>query len=328
MPLRLSGSALMLLAGSLVTACADGQGERPIDLAELCVSSVCGERVVLLDIPSAENLTFSEDGRLFVSSGQQVVEVTRDGDGAFQATVISESPCGFTGLVVREGHLYAACSDGRFWGARLEPHPRLRPIHRFADMCLANGAALGADGRIYVVDEPLMPCVPDPKIKRLTLDPADPLRVIDEALWLQGSPLGQLHLGLDTVLRFPNGLQSRGRRFFGTDGGSIYAVDLQADGSAGPVQPLHFEPDIHDDLGIAGEGLLLAQFGTGRITLLGADGAVLQSTDPGTFRFPSSVRLGRPPMFAPTDVLVTETGVLGDNNLPLDHLSLFRRRAD
>ena len=33
-------------------------------------------------------------------------------------------------------------------------------------------------------------------------------------------------------------------------------------------------------------------------------------------------------MFAPGDILVTETGVLTDNQLPLDRLSLFRRRAN
>ncbi len=39
------------------------------------------------------------------------------------------------------------------------------------------------------------------------------------------------------------------------------------------------------------------------------------------------MRLGRPPMFESTDILVTETGVLVDQSLPLDHLSLFRRKA-
>ena len=33
-------------------------------------------------------------------------------------------------------------------------------------------------------------------------------------------------------------------------------------------------------------------------------------------------------MFAADDILVTETGVLTDNNLPIDFLSVFRRNGD
>ena len=40
-------------------------------------------------------------------------------------------------------------------------------------MCIANGMAMGADGNLYIVDEPLNLCVPDPKIVRLRLDGAD-----------------------------------------------------------------------------------------------------------------------------------------------------------
>ncbi|MBI3171894.1 MAG: hypothetical protein HYZ32_04780, partial [Hydrocarboniphaga effusa] len=46
---------------------------------------------------------------------------------------------------------------------------------------------------------------------------------------------------------------------------------------------------------------------------------------PGIFTEPTSVRLARPPMFAPTDLLVTDKGIIGDNNLPIDFLVLFRR---
>lgn len=320
----------LLLAAVLLAGCSDDGSDAasapPVRAADLCVNSQCGERKVLLDIPGAENLTFSDDGRLFVSSGSGVYEIHKNVDGSFRADSISPEACGYTGVAIRQGVLYVACGDGRFWATRLDAAPQLRLIHTMSGMCIANGTALGADGRIYVVDEPLNLCVPDPKIKRLTLDPADPFKVIAEEVFVQGSALGQLHLGLDNVLRFPNGLQAEGSRFYGTDGGSIYTVDLLPDGSAGEVTPIFFEVEAHDDLGIAGDGLLLANFLAGRITLISKTGELLQATEPGTFTSPSSVRLGRPPMFEPTDILVTETGVLGDQSLPLDHLSLFRRK--
>lgn len=321
----------LLLTVGLLCACSDDEGgsaNTPPDTTtdELCVSSDCGERTILLDLPGAENLTFSSDGRLFVSGGSGLYEIHKDATGSFSAEQISTESTGFTGLAIRDGYLYASSGDGRLWAGKLDNPPVVAPIHAMTGMCIANGTALGADGRIYVVDEPLNICVPDPKIKRFTIDPNDPLKVINEEVWVQGSALGQLHLGIGNTLRFPNGLQSDGNRFYGTDGGSIYSVDLLEDGSAGPVTPIFFEVDIHDDLGLAADGVLIANFLTGRISLISHDGELLQATAPNTFTFPSSVRLGRPPMFEETDVVVTETGVLVDQSLPLDHLSVFRRR--
>lgn len=321
-----------LAAALLLVACSEGGGAAagatpPIPAADLCVSSACGERIVLLDIPSAENLVFTPGGRLFVSSGLGVFEIHRHADGGFESTPISEAR-GHNGLAVVGEVLYAVSGDGTLSAARLTATPQLAAIHQMSGMCIANGMAADPDGNLYVVDEPLNLCVPDPKIKRLRIAAGDPFTVIDEIVWVQGSPLGNLHLGLDKVLRFPNGLQADGTRFYGTDGGSVYAVNLQLDGRAGPVEPLHFTVDAHDDLGLVGDdGILVTGFATGVISLLSRSGTLLQATDPATFSFPSSVRLGRPPMFRPDDILVTETGVLTDNNLPLDHLSLFRRRA-
>lgn len=323
--------AAVIAAGWLLASCSGG-GDAPAaaqapSAETLCVDSECGERQVLLQIPSAENLHFTDDGRLFVSSGQGFFEIRKNDDGSFRADPAYEgTACGFTGIASRDGYLYAACGNGTLWGGALTATTVIRPIFQISGMCIANGMAMGADGNLYVVDEPLSLCVPDPKIVRLQLDPVDPLHVVEQAVWVQGSPLGQLHLNLDNVLRFPNGLQEDGGRFYGTDGGSVYTVDLQADGSAGAVQSLYFEVAIHDDLGLVPGGILVTDFGFGRIFLLSREGELLQETDRGLFSFPSSVRLGRPPMFEPDDILVTETGVLTDNNLPIDFLSVFRRR--
>ncbi len=321
----------LLLAAALIAACSDddaGNSNAPptTGVAELCVNSDCGERTILLDLPGAENLTFSSDGRLFVSGGSGLFEIHKNDDGSFRADQISTESTGFTGLAIRDGYLYASTGDGRLWGGEISATPQIAPIRTMTGMCIASGTALGADGNIYVVDEPLSVCVPDPKIKRFTIDPNDPLKVVNEEVWVQGSALGLLSVGVGNTLRFPNGLQSDGNVFYGTDGGSIYSVELLADGSAGPVTPIFFTVDVHDDLGLVADGVLLANFLTGRISLISRDGELLQATAPATFTFPSSVRLGRPPMFEPTDIVVTGDGLAGGQSLPLDHLSLFGRK--
>ncbi|TJY61930.1 hypothetical protein E4T66_06700 [Sinimarinibacterium sp. CAU 1509] len=323
------GVIACLLAG--IAGCDNGgsaaMSEPQVRAADLCVSSECGERTVLLDIPSAENLLFSDDGRLFVSSGEGVLEIKQAGDGSYSTHPISPDCGSALGLAIRHGVLYAVCSGQRLFAGKLTAEPVLQQVFEFVGMCIPNGMTDGPDGNLYVVDEPLNACVPDPKIVRLNVDPEDPLHILGQETWLQGSPLGQLALGLDNVLRFPNGLQRSGNRFYGTDGGSVYAVDWLPGGGADDVIPLYFTVTAHDDLGIVSDGLLVADFLEGRIVLLSREGELLQQTDRLLFSFPSSVRLGRPPMFAPDDVVVTETGVLTDNSLPLDHLSVFRRKA-
>lgn len=327
-------TAALLLSGcndssSRSTAVSAADTAQAVSAADLCLSAECSEYIALVDIPDAENLVFSADGRLFVSGGLQVYEVSRDGTG-FVAQAIADSDCNFTGLAIRDNVLYAACGGGQLYAGELTAAPRLTTIYTLADMCLPNGITIGPDRQLYVVDATLnansQACLPpNPRIDRLSINPDNPLEILSQELWLQGSAAGGLAFGLDNQLRFPNGLRSEGSAFFGTDGGSVYAVAQLPGGAAGEVIPLYFTPTELDDLGLLSDGILVTDFFQGRVFLLSRAGAELQSTDPGRFSSPSSVRLGQAPMFLPTDILVTEKGVLGDNNLPLDRLSLLRR---
>lgn len=333
-----------LLLG-LITACGgdsrtnflDADAGQPpgdgVSSEQLCVSSECGEAIPLVTIPDAENLLFTPEGRLFVSGGLNVYEITKLPDGQFIATPIADSECGFTGLVQKGNYLYAVCGDSRFFAAELTATPVLTQIYTFEEsMCIPNGATLGPDGKIYVVDEPLNPaCLPpDPRIVRLTLDPADPFKVIAQETWLQGGPAGLLFLNADQSMRFPNGLARIGNTFYSTDGGVVFSVELLPDGSAGPATSIFFEPTAHDDLSVSDDqrSLLVTDFFGGKIIQLGLDGQVLQQTDLLVFASPSAVQQARPPMFESGDILVTEKGILLDNDTPVgNQLTLFRRKS-
>lgn len=339
---RALGPCLLLAAILMLPACSDDNDDAQAAInppanspasgsSELCVSSGCGEAVPLVTIPDAENILFTPEGRLFVSGGLNVYEITRLPDGSFMANPIADAECGFTGLVQRGDYLYAVCGDSRLFAGEITATPLLTQVYTFAEnMCIPNGAALGPDGKIYVVDEPLNPaCLPpDPRIVRITVDPADPLHIIEQETWVQGGPLGLMFLNLDQNLRFPNGLARIGHTFYSTDGGVVFSVELLPDGSAGPPTALFFEPTAHDDLSVTDDqqSLLVTDFFLGKVLQLSLDGEVLQQTDPITFAFPSAIQQARPPMFEPGDILVTEKGILLDTVTPIgNQLTLFRK---
>lgn len=291
-----------------------------VDPATLCVSSDCGSKTALLTIPDAENLLFSSSGRLFVSGGLNVYEVVKAGEG-FEARPLYDGECNFTGLAIVNGVLYANCFDGQLYAATLTDTPSLQPIH---DLGLAapNGLVDGPDGELYLVNGPLATtALPNPKIVRLRLNPDDPFEVIEQTDWFSAGLLG------------PNGLQRRGHSLLVSNTkltalGEILEVPILAGGSAGEATQLTAFSSLPDDFSVVGDYLLAAWYLSGQVALIDPDGNTVQKTDRNSFAFPSQVRSGQSPLFKPTDLLITEKGILGETGSNYGNvLSLFRPKS-
>lgn len=310
-------SLLAMLAG-----CNDGgQADTgaAVDPATLCVASDCGSKVTLVDIPSAENILFTDDGRLFVT-GDNVYEIRRDGD-TWTATPLSATSDGFTGLAQIGDVLYANSFNGFLHAARLTARPEMQQIHAWGQP-QANGLAAGPDGELYSVFSVSFGLPLNGRILRLRLDPADPFRVVEQSEWLSGGGV-----------RILNGLQRRGRALLFSASevlppalGKIMSAEILADGSAGEPQTLASFPGIPDDFSVVGDALLAAVYSNNQILLIGADGRIVSQTRPLSFDNPSQVRAGRPPMFETDELLVTEKGLIGLPPTPGygSRLSLFR----
>jgi hypothetical protein len=317
-------SRAFVLCSALLAACGGGGappefGADP-DPSTLCLDSGCGTKTTLVSIPQAENIFFTDDGRLFVDGSTNVFEITRDGE-TFTATPIFEGTGNFGGMAQIGNVLYVTSfDDGSLYAAELEVQPVLRLIHDL-DMSGPNGMVAGPDGELYINNGPLSSSgLPDPRMVRIKLDPADPMHVVEQADWITSG------------LEFPNGLARNGRSLFLTDAallpptfGMIKRVDIGEDGTAGVLQTIATFDSIPDDLSVVGDALLVAYYTLSAIALYGQDGALIAESSPLSFQNPSQVKVGRPPMFEPTDILVTEKGLVGDDLTPFgDVLSVFR----
>lgn len=262
----------------LLAACGNNESASSAENSgtqSLCVSSNCGASTTLAFIPDAENILFTDDGRLFVT-GDEVYEITRNGE-AFTATALGAPGCngsaGFLGLAQRGNVIYSPCNTDtpQLYAATLAANPQLVPIHSLTGTTLPNGVATDNQGRMYIVNGPL---AQPPKIIRLIFDPNDPLHVISQENWLT------------TGLESPNGITFDGENFYITDTnaaglqlGVVKRIGLNADGSAGPVETIYSQLSLLDDLSVAGpNSLLLADFVLGKIIQIDKSGRLIAQT--------------------------------------------------
>ena len=253
-------------------------------------------------IGDAENTTFTADGRLFVTGGENAYEIVRDADG-YRAEPLYAGTCNFTGIAARDSYLYATCAEGadllrstpHLLVGALDTHVALEVVHQFRKLGIPNGIAFDARGRLFVSDfTPLAG-----KIVTLTLDPSNPRRVAREAVWHDmGHPLA-------------NGLKIAGSHVYLTDLGELKVIPIRSDGSAGPVHSLAMRLSVLDDLWVGDDRIIVADFYGGRLLHYSLTGKLLKQTPP-LFRSPSSVRPGRPPLVPEGSLVVTEKGALGE----------------
>lgn len=311
--------ALALLLGAALAGCGGDAGQPTSTPPALCVSEGCGALRPLLAVPDAENLLYSDTGRLFVSGGTGVFEVREEG-GALRAEPLAPEPCNFTGLAQRGAVLYAACFDGRLYAAQLTATPRLSPIHELG-IASPNGMTRGPDGALYIANGPLDAglSLPDPKIVRVAFDANDPMQVASQSDWLASG------------LMAPNGLASDTTALYVTDSsaqpltlGRVLRVALAPDGSAQAVEEVARFNAVLDDLSLVGDQLLVSLFTEGAVALVAPDGSVTQRTGALGMAFPSSVMAARPPLFPAGALLITEKGLLGETSSAYgNRLSLF-----
>lgn len=316
--------ALFAALVGLIGCASDETTERTAPVSEpreLCVSNSCGSKTVLADMPGAEYLLFTDEGRLFASSDLNVFEVTRSGED-WLTTPIGIMDCGYAGLE-QVGNVLYANGCNQLFATELTENPLLEPIHSYEGFALANGLTSDPSGNLYAVNGPIASSGPvDSQIAKITLNPNNPFDVVTQTRWASAG------------LEFPNGVDYFNGSLYVSDSsvtqvhvGSVKTIPILADGSAGDVETLTIWPGILDDITVVdSQYILVSDYATGMIGQISLSGEILQNTLPLTFQNASSVLPGEPPLFSKEDILVTEKGLLGDTFSPIGNkLSIFRK---
>lgn len=300
----------------------------------------CLDKDKIATIPDAENQLFTPDGRLVVTGGTGVFEVVKNGSGyaAVQAAAEVSGTCNYTGLAQVGDWVFTACQqrpngplgapDNHLLAARVQLGQPLKfvQVDRASSpdpmdtLLLPNGLATSPDGRLLVADYNLFG---GGAVARATLDlaGAKPRITGFEKGWL-GSAYGISH---------PNGVRVKGNELFVSD---LYLVKRYQFDAAGNVplqlprpgggtvknEVLVFQgATALDDIQPYCGGVIINDYLGGQLLYMapvGVDGNGLPTyrkalaSGWASLQQPSSVAVGRGPLFTGYDLLVTEKGIL------------------
>jgi hypothetical protein len=262
-------------------------------------------KVVHEDVNEAENLFFTEDGRLFVSATEDIYEIKRAEDGTFTKTDHFDGDCVVEGIVRRENYLYGVCwvmdpdLSIHSWliAGELTEDPSFEIIGVLDDAVVPNGMTVDPEGRVYITYSAI-----EGQIVRLTFD--EPLKVAKKEIWAEGLPN-------------VNGIKYLNGSMYVTQldlslTASFLQVPIRPDGSAGKPQKLFSRWfTVLDDVLPFDDGFIVTDFLAGTLVFWNPSRGVYAETPSKTFFSPSSVLRGQPPMFNDTQLLITEKGNFG-----------------
>ena len=300
------------------------------------VLSGCLERDKLAQVPDAENQLFTSDGRYIVTGGTGAFEIKRNGTNYVAEPIASDTgTCNHTGLAQIGSWVFTACQHRPLFGsannhllaAKLVAGQPLRfvQVERSSTdpldaMAIPNGLAVTPDGKLLIADFNLFGSA---GVARVSLDfgGAKPRVVNFEANWLNWQH----------GIHHPNGVRVNGSELFVSDLGSVRRFKFDAAGrvpltlptpSGGSVknEVLVFQAaTIVDDILPVCGGVAITDFAGGQLIYMapnGTDGNGMpryrlgRASGLASLQSPSSVLVGRAPLFSGKDVLVTEKGIL------------------
>ncbi|MCP4131989.1 MAG: hypothetical protein GY754_13510 [bacterium] len=298
----------------------------------------CGDITTLADdIPDAENLFFTSDGRLFITGSEHIYEYT-ESEGA--KVVYNTPKAEFGGMAQYGDSLYAVRMTVQFdlcqqidlvemINQGLVPYLynmlsdiiiekelvradltestlSFKPVYVLRDMFMPNGMVADDSGNLYIADETIVSLGQIVKVN-VSGD------TITQETWLS----------TDDGLSSPNGMAVRGNTIYFTDfkmssaKAMVKKVNI-IDGFPGPVTTLYTKTGFFDDLDAGSyrgiDGVVVADYAGRSLLLVKESGGLVTPIKEGELDYPSAVLIGRGSMFDSHELIVTEKGFIFEKN--------------
>lgn len=289
-------------------------------LAALLLGACKSETTLVVDqIPDAESQFFTDDGRLFVSGGDSVFEIVQRADGRYDKLDTFHEDCIVEGITHVGNYMYAVCtiaalpafgeayllageitatipSESDIGASQVHPYITLQRIGTLDKLSIPNGLEADSEGNLYVS------YFATGDIARIRL--AAPMQVDRVETWSTQK------------ITLVNGLEWVGDDLYFTgfkDTGitAIFGrIHKNDDGTAGSPQILFERKNtVLDDITYYNGGLLITDYLNGSIVFW-QEHEPVQETAQQIFFAPTSIAIGRPPLFDDNLLLVTEKGVI------------------
>ncbi len=288
-------------------------------------------------LPDGENAFFTDTGRLFVTDGISISEITDRGTvnklftdtsgllgGIAQAgkwlyvlhaTVKKPLPAIDLCSLFTSGNiltLLIALTDTLMDKELLRADisgagtPVFTSIYTFQDVLLPNGMAADADGNLYVADQTFLP---GGGIIKLTIS-ADDRPIVRQETWLSAK----------NGASSPNGVVISGNTLYFTDfvitstkPAKVKKVDI-INGRPGTVTIVYSALSFFDDLDIGAYGnrtyIAVSDYLLNSIILISENDGTKTRLGTGKIANPSSVHFGTAPQFRSNELIITEKGLL------------------
>ena len=301
------GKWCVLFGLCAAASCADVDASldlQPLALTEGVREPLPGRRartILHQKVNEAENLFFTEDGRLFVSGGEDIYEFERAADGTFSKTDYFDEDCLVEGIVRSGNHLYGVCTlnddaDAKTFliAGELSAQPKFRSIAPLPPASIPNGMTVDDEGRIYIAVSQTN------RILRLTM--ASPLEVARTEVWAENLSIVNGIKYVDHALYVTTLELTLISRFL--------RIPVRPDGSAGEPEELYQRAlTCLDDVIAFDGGFIITDFVNGTLIFWDEQRGAYAETPRGTFYGPTSLAQGQPPLFDARQLIVAEKGL-------------------
>ncbi|WP_144395329.1 hypothetical protein [Pleionea sediminis] len=272
-------------------------------IAGLIISG-CYTKETVVRLPEAENLHFTESGRLFVSSGVGFFEMKKS-EGSYSLEKLNEFDCGFAGITQISHYIYTLCYEIKFQDAKKylyvldlnDPNRHLSTIADISEYDLPNGLTSNGKDTLYIANTAYFGSGSIVKV-----DLSESLQVVDliHSEWA----------AQDENVYHPNGIKWLNDGLWFTDLGNIKRIDLSGNATITMAQSFVSRLTVYDDLVPHCDGILAADFVGGQLVYIDSQGEIQYKTGIASFQGASSLLVGRPPLFQSNQIVATERGIL------------------